>query len=181
MINHYDEVEQLPMEDLLDAFERIDSDATERTYTTSTVEMSRMMHELDPECSERRALRVFTESFAEEAIIKHDDDGNVLGFVLFRQNDPYFSDALSHFTPSIAVNFSGVVPEHQEQGVWTEMRDHLRERIAKNRDVQYIVTGASKENHVSKEANKSRGFREVKSVSSVPGDDETVLLVKDLN
>lgn len=181
MIHHYHELKQFPMEDLLDVFQRIDKDATNRTYNTSTAEMSRIMHELDSECSERKALRVFTESFAGEAIIKNDDDGNILGFVLFRQDDPYFSDVLDQFSPSIAVNFSGVIPEHQEEGVWTEMRDYLRERIAKDREVQYIVTAASEENRVSKEANKSRGFKRVKSVSSVPGDDETVLLAKELN
>lgn len=182
-IKHYDAHSAVPVESLLDLFEHVDADATGETYDTSTVDMSReMFFDSEDSVSDRKALERFYEEYGEEVVLaRHSNNEKIIGFTFLNQNDSLFQKELPDYTPNLAITFSGVHPEHQREGVWSALRDYICEEIVPQRDVEYLVTGASVENTASQEANKGRGFVAVRDTDDVDGDEATVLLAKDVS
>lgn len=176
-IEYYDSLEEVNIEELVDLFLKVDKEAVGDTYSTSTADMSREMFFDDEEVSNRDALQRFCEEYANELVVSVSDN-RMIGFTFIWEGEPYFQELLPDYRPVLAVTFSGVDPEYQDEGVWSSLRDYISEEIVPNRDVEYIVTGAAEENGVSIKANKSRGFEEVGRTGDVEGDDTTVLLAK---
>lgn len=156
--------DDIPLRSILDLFEIIDSDAVGNSYTTSTAELSKELNDLPPDMEDRVALKEFIQNYMGEMIVLYDQDIPI-GFVIFRQNDNNFSQLMPEYTPNIAIHFSGVHPQHQQEGIWTDMRDYLRNEIASKRDVEFLLTGVSVENKIVQNANIRRGFEEYNKTS----------------
>lgn len=177
-ISNYSSLEDVDISELVELFLEIDRDAVGNTYSTSTADMSReMFFEKSESVSDREALTRFSEEYANEIVVAR-YSGDLIGFTFIWEGEPYFEELLPEYKPLLAITFSGVHPDWQGEGVWSDIREYILENIVPDRDVDYLVTGAAKENEVSVSANKSRGFEVVGQTGDVEGDDETLLLAK---
>jgi ribosomal protein S18 acetylase RimI-like enzyme len=176
-IKHFKSDLASPKDEIINLFEKIDEYATKETYDTSTSDMSRdMFFEERENVTDKEALERFYDEYTGEIIVAYKNN-KIVGFTIFRENDKYFEQLLPEKTPHIAVNFSGVHPSHQRQGIWTRLRDYLENEIVPNRNVDYILTATSKENHRAKSGNLSREFSVERVITELP-EDQTILLSK---
>jgi ribosomal protein S18 acetylase RimI-like enzyme len=178
-IKHFNNRSSSPKKDIIDLFQIVDEYAEKNTYNTSTADMSRdMFFDNADNITDRRALEKFYSEYMGEVIVAYIDE-ILVGFTIFREEDPYFKELLPSKNPHIAINFSGVHPEYQRQGIWTELRDYLENEIIIDRNVDYILTATPIENNRSKNGNISRGFKIEKKISEL-ADKATVLLSKEV-
>lgn len=95
------------------------------------------------------------------AVASDEQTGQVRGFTLLSVNNEYYRKHSDEYYPHIAVEFSGVHPEHQQSGVWRALREFVEDVIAPEYDAEYLMTSVPVENEASRAANESMGMSSV--------------------
>lgn len=134
-----------------------------------------MFFDEDDDIEPKEALRAFYKKFAEEIVLYN--QGQPVGFTMFKSNDTLFKQELPEYEPHLAITYSGVHPNYQEKGIWTAIRDTIY-NIAEEREIPYILTAVDAENKVSLEANKSRGLVVTGKTKIVDGTETTNFLMR---
>lgn len=165
-------------ENIVDILEELDEDSREEE---STSEMARELFVEDSrQVTDWEALKIYYEELADDVVVAIDEENEeVMGFTLVKENDDFFSQGAGEYFPHLAVTQSATRPKYQRQGVWSGLRDYVESNVVIDYTVEYLVSAVSEENEASQAANESRGMKKV-AVLDYDDEEETRVYAKQM-
>jgi len=132
--------------------------------TPPTDQLSReVLAEEGDELSFEEAIELYYEELTDD-LVAMVDEGEVIGFLMIKDKDPYFKDRALDYWPSLAITHALVDDEYRREGVASELLGYTMEEICPKKNLPYLVWATSSQNNASQGFIQNHGFEKVNTI-----------------
>lgn len=109
------------------------------------------------------AIELYYEELTDD-LVAVVNGGEVVGFLMIKDKDPYFKDRAPEYWPSLAITHALVDEEYRREGVASKLLEYTVEEICPRKNLPHLVWATSSENEASQRFIQKHGFKEVNTI-----------------
>lgn len=115
------------------------------------------------ELSFEEAIELYYEELTDD-LVAMVDEGEVAGFLMIKDKDPYFKNRAPDYWPSLAITHALVDEEHRREEVASELLGYTMDKICPRKNLSYLVWATSSQNNASQGFIQNHGFEKVNTI-----------------
>lgn len=131
------------------------------------------IHDLAEQSAGRKfTLEEAAEYFYEENtgyVLMEEDDGELKGFFLLKENDEYFREKVPEYWPHLEIGFAFVKKDYRRKGIAEKLLEHTRTEVMDRLGHRNLIWVTSPENQASQNFAEENGFQEAKVITDDKG------------
>ncbi|MFB6199369.1 MAG: N-acetyltransferase family protein [Candidatus Nanohaloarchaea archaeon] len=132
--------------------------------TPPTAQLSReVLAEDGEELSFDEAIELYYEELTDD-LVAMVEKGEVVGFLMIKDKDPYFKNRAPDYWPSLAITHALVDEDYRREGVASELLEYTIEKVCPRKNLPYLVWATSSENNASQRFIQNHGFEKVNTI-----------------